>query len=162
MNAVTRSSSYSGRLVLLASTSLLGFSLANAQVPSPVYQADFVDAVTGNNQFYNSGEDKRYWYVNQSVGADGSTGSIEPDSYQNDQYERPTDQTYLYKTVNTIPPGGAYLSGLNADTEQGVGSTAFGAVFQRIVTELLQCIQLMATRLASVFVNRHISALAVC
>ena len=128
MNAVTRSSSYSGRLVLLASTFLLGFSLANAQVPSPVYQADFVDAVTGNNQFYNSGEDKRYWYVNQSVGADGSTGSIEPDSYQNDQYERPTDQTYLYKTVNTIPPGGAYLSGLNADTEQGVGSTAFGAV----------------------------------
>ena len=110
---------------------------ALAQPPEPVYQLTFGDCVTGNNQFYSGG--KFHWWVNQTAGADGSAGPDKCDSHQNDQYERPTDQTFRNNTVtrkpSATPPfnysspaqpkSPVFLSGLLPDTEFAQGASAF-------------------------------------
>ncbi|MEX2142200.1 MAG: hypothetical protein WD894_23230 [Pirellulales bacterium] len=53
-----------------------------------VYSQHFHDAITGDNEFITSGE--HAWFVN--------TGA---DSYANDEYERPTVQTYKNSTINS-------------------------------------------------------------
>jgi hypothetical protein len=114
---------------------ILGVSSAGAQSANPAFTLNFTDCVTGNNQFYNSSLQKFRWYVNQQIGADGATGSIKCDSYNNDQYERPTDQTYTNTAVSELPPytppptptSATFLSGLLADTEIPLNGTAYAA-----------------------------------
>ncbi len=109
------------------------------QPPKPDYQTLLSDCVTGNNQFWTSTNPTFAWYVNQAVGSDGSSGSIKCDSYPNDQYERPTDQSYSSRTITEKPtgPGAGYappppspadpvfLSGMAPDGEFGVGQSVF-------------------------------------
>jgi serine-aspartate repeat-containing protein C/D/E len=146
----------------LAALLMLGSSAAPAVAdpPTPVFQSQLSDCVTGNNQFYAASDQKFHWWVNQNLGADGSTppldsngNQIKCDNYANDQYERPTDQTYQNRTItqkpfsvtNTAPftytppavpadpacaPGASvncapYLSGLQPDTEIALNATAF-------------------------------------
>jgi hypothetical protein len=75
---------------------------------SPVYTTTWGDAVTGDNEFLwnDGGTDRHAWFIN--------TGA---DSYHNDFYERPTVQTYDYRTVKTIVGTDSELVG------NGVGHT---------------------------------------
>jgi hypothetical protein len=113
---------------------------AGAQPPAPTYAATYVDCVTGNNQFWQGSDQKFSWFINQVAGADGATGTTRCDSYANDQYERPTDQTFRSNVVTQKPSGSppaytglpsgkpksdVYLSGLLSDAEAATDSTVF-------------------------------------
>jgi hypothetical protein len=114
---------------ILVPVALLNEAVAGAgpaPLSDPAYSLQFFDCVTGNNQFETSDDDLHHWYVNQLAGSDGATGDIKCDSWQNDQYERPTDQTFGNRTIGskpTSPP--ADFSGLLADTELDVGEEAY-------------------------------------
>ena len=131
-------------LAALSVAALIGADAAVGQPASPpTYTRLLQDCVTGNNQFWSSSDDNFHWWVNQAIGSDGSSGSIKCDSHQNDQYERPTDQTFQSNTITAKPvvdptppppyqyvlPAGedapkspVFLSGLDPDTEFNSGS----------------------------------------
>ena len=70
------------RLIMILLIFFVSGSGSALAIPStPVYTMTWGDAITGDNEFTNSGN--HYWYIN--------TGA---DSYQNDFYERPTVQTF--------------------------------------------------------------------
>jgi protocatechuate 3,4-dioxygenase beta subunit len=114
-------------------------AVALADPPTPTYSRELLDCVTGNNQFWEQSDGKFHWWVNQAVGSDGAAGTIKCDSYANDQYERPTDQTYTTNTITQKPANGPppaysppaspssppFLSGLGSDSEFAVGSNVF-------------------------------------
>jgi acyl-CoA thioesterase len=107
---------------------------AFAAPPTPVYSTLLSDCVTGNNQFYAG--DKFGWYVNQAAGSDGASGTIACDSYDDDVYERPTDQAMEDRTIVQKPSGSPaaysapasptttpiFLSGLPVDSEHTTGT----------------------------------------
>lgn len=77
--------SYIGRFSLvlgLVLALIVAGTTATATPISPVYNASYGDAVTGDNEFLDESGNHR-WFVN--------TGA---DSYEEDYYERPTVQTY--------------------------------------------------------------------
>jgi uncharacterized repeat protein (TIGR01451 family) len=87
-------------------------ALAQAPQGPPVYTTTQDDCVTGNNQF-RAADNTRSWYTNSGC-----------DSYDNDEYERPTNQGHSNKTITEKPPPAPfYLSGLEADSERAQGDT---------------------------------------
>jgi hypothetical protein len=122
---------------------LLGLSAAPAFAAPPTTALPFThlapDCVTGDNQFFSAG--KYRWYVNQADNADGTaTDNIKCDSYANDVYERPTQQTYVNQLIQKKPSGGNYssppaavpapvdpvfLSGMSPDSEFAELQTVF-------------------------------------
>src|SRR5918999_414963 len=125
--------------VFLALASCLALPAAALAAPpdEAVYQHDLNDCVTGDNQFFSSIDGKFHWPVNATVGADGSNGPLKCDTYQNDQYERPTDQTYAQRTTNQKPPtytGSAspsdpvFMSGMSPDSEFAVGQSVYSTL----------------------------------
>src|SRR5688572_16644644 len=134
-------------LVALVVAALVGAGAAAGQPASPpTYSTLLQDCVTGNNQFWSSSDDNFHWWVNQAVGSDASSGSIKCDSHQNDQYERPTEQTFQSNAITakpvpdiTPPPQYQYvlpvgedapkspvfLSGLDPDPEFNSPSSVF-------------------------------------
>ena len=124
-------------LFALASCLALPAAALGAPPEEAVFQHSLNDCVTGDNQFYSSIDGKFHWPINATVGADGSNGPLKCDTYQNDQYERPTDQTYAQRTVNQKPPtytGSAnpsspvFMSGMAPDAEFPVGQTFYSSL----------------------------------
>lgn len=70
-------------LSLCLTTSTLSLATPIPSPGTPIYQSTFNDAITGDNEFNFGGN--KYWTVDSSPDAD---------SYANDFYERPTDQTF--------------------------------------------------------------------
>ena len=138
-------------LALFGLAALLFADAARAQAPPTPFYANGLeldDCVTGNNQFWNSPTGTYHWYVNQALGSDGADGTIKCDSHTNDQYERPTNQSYKNFIITEKPTGALsmppfsypmataagkspqsppYLSGLGPDTEFSTGSTVFSS-----------------------------------
>jgi uncharacterized repeat protein (TIGR01451 family) len=104
---------------------------ALAAPPEPVYSESFADCVTGDNQFWAQSNQKYRWYTNQTPEAGVSSVAAKCDSYQHEQYERPTSQTFLMNQVITDKPaytGGRpapFLSGLAPDSEFAEGASVF-------------------------------------
>lgn len=80
---------------MLACASILMGSVSVAMAAphsfEPTYGSLISDCVAGDNQFWQSGDQKFDWYVNQAG----------CDSYSNDRYERPTDQTFKNNVISS-------------------------------------------------------------